>query len=78
MPSVLSTAGGGLGLVGTVGFAGIAVGGAIGFAGIAVGGTVGFAGTAVLGASFLAGAGLGALPKMSFGTALDRRRLCTR
>jgi len=26
--------------------------------------------------SFLAGVGLGVLPKMSFGTALDRRRFC--
>ena len=69
---------GGLGLVGAVGFTGVGLVGAVGFAGGGVGGTVGFAGTVVLGASFLAGAGLGALPKMSFGTALDRRRLCTR
>ncbi len=73
-----SSEAGGLGLVGAVGFTGVGLVGAVGFAGGGVVGTVGFAGTVVLGASFLAGAGLGALPKMSFGTALDRRRLCTR
>ena len=73
-----SSEAGGLGLVGAVGFTGVGLVGAVGFAGGGVGGTVGFDGTVVLGASFLAGAGLGALPKMSFGTALDRRRLCTR